>query len=29
MTATVTDPFPRSVWPRVAGVLLAVYVVYA
>ena len=23
------DPFPRSVWPKVAGVLLAVYVVYA
>jgi phosphonate transport system permease protein len=23
------EPFPRRVWPRVAGVLLAVYVVYA
>ena len=23
------DPFPRSVWPKVAGVLLAAYVVYA
>lgn len=23
------DPFPRSLWPRVAGVLLIVYVVYA
>ena len=23
------DPFPRSTWPKVAGVLLAVYVIYA
>ncbi len=27
--ATAQDPFPRSVWPRVGGVLLAIYVVYA
>ena len=27
--AAAADPFPRSVWPKVAGVLLAVYVVYA
>ena len=23
------DPFPRSIWPKVAGVLLAAYVIYA
>ena len=23
------DPFARSVWPKVAGVLLAIYVIYA
>ena len=27
--AAVTDPFPRSAWPRVAAIALAVYVVYA
>ena len=29
MNAAATDPFPRSVWPRVAAIALAVYVVYA
>jgi phosphonate transport system permease protein len=29
MNTAVTDPFPRSVWPRVAAVALAAYVVYA
>jgi phosphonate transport system permease protein len=29
MNTAVNDPFPRSVWPRVAAVALAVYVVYA
>ncbi|MFO1414780.1 MAG: phosphonate ABC transporter, permease protein PhnE [Burkholderiales bacterium] len=27
--ATAANPFPRSLWPRIAGVLLVVYVVYA
>ena len=27
--ATAQDPFPRSIWPRVGGMLLAIYVVYA
>jgi len=28
-TALPADPFPRSLWPKVGGVLLAIYVVYA
>ena len=29
VTATTADPFPRSVWPRVAGVALVIYILYA
>jgi len=28
-SASAADPFPRSLWPRVAAIALAVYVVYA
>ena len=29
VAAASNDPFPRSIWPRIGGILLAVYVVYA